>query len=102
MKKHSLLTFIFFSYTLFSFSQSGTEVALVYGRSTGSLFPSILRSGFVMGTGSHSLNNGNSFGIRYFSYFSGKERMGYEKHLFLHEESGLNEFGIMLGLGYKF
>ncbi|MFO7853496.1 MAG: hypothetical protein ACQERS_08175 [Bacteroidota bacterium] len=94
MKKISLLTFIFFSYSLFSFSQSGTEVALVYGKSTGSLFPSIIRSGFVMGTGSHSLKKSNSFGIRYFSDFYGKKRMGYEL--------GLIEFGIMLGLGYKF
>ncbi|MGC9344918.1 MAG: hypothetical protein ACP5E3_19590, partial [Bacteroidales bacterium] len=78
MKKHLLLLFIFFSYPLFSFSQAGSEVAFVYGKSTGSLFPSIIRSGFVMGTGSHSLKNSNSFGIRYFSDFNGRERMGYE------------------------
>jgi len=78
MKKHLLLTFLFFTYSLFSFSQVGTGVAVVYGKSTGSLFPSILRSGFVMGTGSHSLNKSNSFGIRYFSKIHTKKRMGYE------------------------
>jgi hypothetical protein len=78
MKKHLLFTFIFLACSLFSFSQIGTGVAVVYGKSTGSLFPSILRSGFVMGTGSHSLNKSNSFGIRYFSDFNTKKRMGYE------------------------
>jgi hypothetical protein len=191
MKKHLLLIFIILPYSFFSFSQVGTGVAVVYGKSTGGLFPSILRTGFVMGTGSHSLNKSNSFGIRYFSGFNAKERMGYEigvnylnanvefksdadpnldaeirnymllstpiylnhsfwnyfyfnyglmldyqvynkensfgvgigfglggkydfnkyfifinpkyeKHLFLNEELGLFEFGVMLGLGYKF
>ncbi|MGM0667202.1 MAG: hypothetical protein ACQETA_07780 [Bacteroidota bacterium] len=191
MKKHLLLLFIFFSYPLFSFSQAGSEVALFYGKSTGYLFPCIIRSGLVMGTGSHSLKKSNSFGIRYFSDFNGRGRMGYElgvnymnakvefksdadpdadpeirnymllstpvyvnhnfwkyfyfnyglmldyqiydketdfgigigfglsarydfsnyffyvnpkyeKHLFLYEELGLNEFGVMLGLGYRF
>lgn len=78
MKKHLLLTILFLSYSLFSFSQISTGVAIVYGKSTGSLFPSILSSGFVMGTGSHSMNKSNSVGIRYFSEINTKKRMGYE------------------------
>lgn len=78
MKRHLISIFIFLSCSFFSYSQIGKGVSVVFGKSTGGLYPSILRTGFLTGTGGHSLNKSNTFGIRYFSDFNAKEKMGYE------------------------
>ncbi|MDY0317770.1 MAG: hypothetical protein RBQ64_04225 [Candidatus Izemoplasmatales bacterium] len=65
-------------FTLTSYSQPKNEFALTYGKSIGTATYSILRQGFLTGTGSTDLQNNNALGVRYFRPINEKGRTKLE------------------------
>lgn len=64
--KTIFLIALFTLFTLSSCSQTKNELAITYGKSSGTAIYSILRQGFITGNGSTDLQNHNAIGVRFF------------------------------------
>lgn len=65
-------------FALSSYSQPKNEIAITYGKSSGTAVYSILRQGFVAGNTSGVLQNNNALGVRYFQPINEKGRTKLE------------------------
>lgn len=77
MKRYFLLI-LTLGFFISNFAQSKTEVSVFYGKSIGSATFSVLRNGFLSGTGSGFLRENNSMGLRCYTRINEKQKLKVE------------------------